>query len=175
MALARLAAKGLTQVHLSVLNSAGSVEDLHRALHVAIYRLRPDVGAIITGRFPWGCRLAAFGEGMPAMFDEQVRHLGSRIDHLHAQGGELTSASVNLLRRGGNAFLIGQDAVCFGFDSDRAVLNAELFEKCVQAYVLARLTGLPMRPIPFYVRHIAAKRLRDEQKRTASNTISYPA
>jgi ribulose-5-phosphate 4-epimerase/fuculose-1-phosphate aldolase len=164
MALRRLAAKGLTEVYLSVRDS---VADLHRALHVAIYRMRPDVGAVITGRFPWACKLSAFSDGMPAMFDEQVRHLGVRIDHLYLEGGELSSASVKRLRRGGNAFLVGQDAVCLGFDVDRAILNAELFEKCVQAYILARLTGLPMRPIPFYVRHIAAKRLRNEQKRAS--------
>jgi ribulose-5-phosphate 4-epimerase/fuculose-1-phosphate aldolase len=168
MALRRLAAKGLSQVHLSLRHNVESVEDLHLALHVAIYRLRPDVGAIITGRFPWACKLSAFSDGMPAMFDEQVRHLGPRIGHLCLDGGELSAASVKLLRRGGNAFLLGQDAVCLGFDSNRAILNTELFEKCAQAYVLARLTGLPMRPIPSYIRHIAARRLRDEQKRAAS-------
>jgi len=171
MALARLAAKGLTQVHLSVRDSAGSVEDVHRALHVAIYRVRPDVGAIITGHFPWACRLAALGGGMPAMFDEQVRHLGKRVDDLYLDRGELTCPSVKLLRRGGNAFLLGVDAVCLGFDIHRAILNAELFEKSVQAYVLASLSGVPIRTIPFYVRHIAARRLRYEQKRAAGNTI----
>jgi ribulose-5-phosphate 4-epimerase/fuculose-1-phosphate aldolase len=167
MALRRLAAKGLTQVHLSVRDSLASIEDAHRALHVAIYRLRPDVGAIITGHFPWAYNLSAFSDGMPAMFDEQVRHLGLRIDHLYLEGGELGSASVKRLRRGGNAFLVGPDAVCLGFDVHRAVLNAELFEKCVQAYILARLTGLPMRPIPFYVRHLAVRRLRNELKRAS--------
>jgi len=155
-------------VYLSVRGSAGAAEDPYRELQLALYRLRPDAGAIVTGMFPWACRLAALGGGMPAMFDEQVRHLGPRIEHLRLEDGELSSASVKLLRRGANAFLLGQDAVCLGFDSDRAVLNAELFEKCVQAYVLARLTGLPMRPIPFYVRHVAAKRLRDEQRRAAA-------
>jgi ribulose-5-phosphate 4-epimerase/fuculose-1-phosphate aldolase len=174
MALARLAAKGLPQVHLSVRDSVGSVEDRYRALHVAIYRLRPDVGAIITGHFPWACRLAALGGGMPAMFDEQVRHLGPRVDDLYLDRGELTSSSAKRLRRGGNAFLLGADAVCFGFDIHRAVLNAELFEKSVQAYVLARLSGVPIRTIPFYVRYIAAKRLRDERHGAASDSRHTP-
>jgi hypothetical protein len=45
------------------------------------------------------------------------------------------------------------------------MLNAELFEKCAKAYVLARATGLPMHTLPWWVCRIANGRLKKDQRR----------
>ena len=137
------------------------------APHRAIYRLRPDAGAVITARLPWTSRLARLPSQMPAVFDEQVRHLGSRVERLSLNSEEFDTASLSALRRGGNAFLLGEEAVCLGFCKDRVIFNAELLEKCAQAYVLASLCEMPIRPVPSYVRLIAGQRLRADQKRAA--------
>ena len=138
------------------------------ALDGAVYRLRPDVGAVVASRLPWASRLGMLPGEMPAVFDEQARQLGARVPRITLEGRELSAASAAVLRRGGNAFLFGQEAVCLGFNRDRAVFNAELLEKCAKAYVLASLSGHAVNRIPLYVRYIAGRRLRADERHAAA-------
>jgi ribulose-5-phosphate 4-epimerase/fuculose-1-phosphate aldolase len=135
-------------------------------MHAAIYRHRPDVGAILTSSLPW-CSWLAPRVKIPAVFDEQVRYLGPQVERLPLVGTELTPGAIAILKRGANAFLVGQETVCLGLTSERAELNAELLEKCAQAYILASLTRLPVGTIPFYVRFVASRRLGRDEKHAA--------
>ena len=52
-----------------------------------------------------------------------------------------------------------------GMTPSRLAMNAELFEKCATAYVLAVASGGPVRPLPWIVRHVANRHLmKDEQR-----------
>jgi ribulose-5-phosphate 4-epimerase/fuculose-1-phosphate aldolase len=104
---------------------------------------------------------------MPAVFDEQARHLGPRVERLTLQGMEMTETAISILKRGANAFLLHHGVMCLGFMGERAVLNAELLEKCAQSYILASLTRQPIEVIPAFVRFIATLRLRRDQKRAS--------
>lgn len=126
--------------------------------HATVYRERPDAGAVITFQTRWTSILARLNVPVPPLFDEQVRHLGDRI------GG----FGLRPLRRGGCGFLLGGDALCIGFEKDRAIFNAELLQKCCQAFVLAYMTAKPMGRIPLYVRFIAARRLAADRRRAAA-------
>ncbi|HEX7641238.1 MAG TPA: hypothetical protein VF472_03405 [Burkholderiaceae bacterium] len=128
-------------------------------LHAAIYRTRPDVGAIAVGGGAYGNLLAGFGGRMTGLFDEQVRHLGRMPPP--AASGELPPG----LREGGNAFLQGGVPVCLGTTASRLAMNAELFEKCAKAYVLAAASGERIKALPWLVRFIANGRLRKDQRR----------
>jgi len=136
-------------------------------LHAAVYRHRPDVGGILTSPLPWGSRLESLGGTMPAVFDEQVRHLGPRVEKLVLQGAGMAESAIARLKRGANVFLIECGVLCLGFTAARAVLNAELLEKCSQAFILASLARRPVRVIPSYVRFIATRRLRQDEKRAS--------
>jgi len=59
--------------------------------------------------------------------------------------------------------------LCLGMTLERLVFNAELLEKCAQAYLLARATGLAVRRIPWLVRLVATGRLRRDQRRAAAS------
>ncbi len=126
--------------------------------HTTVYRLRGDAGAILTAPQPWASRLASLAEPMPAVFDEQVRQLGRRV-------GRFSTAA---LVEGANAFLCSGVVLTIGHTAERAVLNAELLEKCAKAYLLASLTGRPIGRIPWLVRHIAVRRLRKDQQRASA-------
>lgn len=129
------------------------------ALHAAILRARPDVGAIAVGGGTFGHHLALFGGTLPVVFDEQARHLGRMGPAIQAPG-QLHEA----LHAGGNALLVAAVPVCLGTTGARLALNAELFEKCAQAFVLAAAGGGRPRPLPWLVRHVANRRLlRDER------------
>lgn len=132
------------------------------ALHAAVYKARGDVGAIAVGGGAFGGCLADFGGAMPQVFDEQARHLGPMVP-FSAQARELAA-----LHARGNVLLVGGRPVCLGMTALRLALNAELFEKCAKAYVLAVAGGGRVRALPWIVRWVANRRLaKDEQRASA--------
>lgn len=116
--------------------------------HAAVYRRRGDVGAVAVGGGAYGRCLVDFGGAMPQVFDEQARHIGPMGER-------------------GNARLLQGRPACLGMTATRLALNAELFEKCAKAYVLAMAAGGRVRPLPWLVRAIANRRLRKDQRRAA--------
>ena len=136
------------------------------AAHLAIFRYRSDVGAILFNSQPWAAALQQLGKGMPGIFDEQIRHLGTRV--ALQQPDFSTPERCAWLRSGQNAFILGQQVLCLGMTLDRAVFNAELLEKCAKAFVLATCTGKPAGKIPWLIRYIANGRLQKDEKYAAS-------
>jgi hypothetical protein len=115
----------------------------------------------------WACALPAAGGVLPGIFDEQLRHLGARVAQVELPRN---AAKVRARLAGGaNAFGMGERVLCLGMTLERVVFNAELLEKCAQAYVLARASGLAVRRIPWLVRHIATGRLRRDERRAAAS------
>lgn len=133
-----------------------------RKMHAAVYGARADVGAIAIGGGPYGLCLSDFGGTMPQVFDEQARHLGS----MPAPNDGLDALS-HALRDGGNVIQMPQGVVCLGMTATRLALNAELFEKCAKAYVLATATGGRVSPLPWVVRFVANRRLKKDESRAA--------
>lgn len=136
------------------------VSNLGANIHAAIYHLRQDVGSIAVGGGAFGLRLADFGGVMPGVFDEQVRHLGCMGEATDELGGIARS-----VKDGGNVLLVRGQAVCLGMTGSRLALNAELFEKCAKAYVLAAATGGRVKPLPWIVRFVANRRLMKDERR----------
>ena len=131
-------------------------------VHAATYAARRDVGAIAVGGAAFGRCLADFGGAMPQAFDEQARHLGA----MGLAATELRELGTSL-RRGGNVLLVQGRPVCLGMTAMRLALNAELFEKCAKAYVLAVAGGGRVRPLPWIVRFVANRRLYKDEQRAA--------
>ncbi len=142
---------------------------LHAAIsHAAIYRERGDVGAVAISS-PKGVRLLAHcGGWFPTLFDEQARHIGAPAEPLDAATVP-TDVVRKTFRRGTNAVLLGEQLLCLGMTCERVLCNVELYEKCAQAYVIAKASGNRIRVIPGWVRLIANRRLlRDERRAAAS-------
>ena len=116
------------------------------AEHARLYRQRADAGAIVKAQPPWASQL----ESLPPVFDEQVRQLGT-----------------GPVEKGGNVRL-GDIVMVIGFSAERAVMNAELLEKCAKAYLLATRAGGKVATIPWWVRWIAGSRLRKDQQQAAA-------
>jgi ribulose-5-phosphate 4-epimerase/fuculose-1-phosphate aldolase len=136
-------------------------------LHRLIYLARTDVGAVLIGRQRWACALPAAGGTLPGVFDEQLRHLGARVTQIEPP--QTLAAAHRRLAGGGNAFGLGERVLCLGMTLERVVFNAELLEKCAQAYLLARASALAVRRIPWLVRRIATGRLRRDERRAAGS------
>lgn len=129
-------------------------------VHAAVYAARADVGAVTVGGGEYGQCLAHFGGAMPQVFDEQARHLGRM-----GPAAAATGAIAGSLRNGGSVLLVEGRPVCLGMTATRMALNAELFEKCAKAYVLAAATGGRIKPLPWIVRHVANGRLEKDRRR----------
>jgi hypothetical protein len=138
-------------------------EELHRRIYLA----RADAGALLLSHQRWASALPAAGGTLPGVFDEQLRHLGAQVTQLPTP--RTLQQVRDCLADGGNAFGIGEQVLCIGTTLERVVFNAELLEKCAQAYVLASATGLPVRRIPWLVRRVATGRLRRDQRRAAAS------
>lgn len=132
-------------------------------LHAEVYRLRGDVGAAATLSPRWSLQLGELGEAMPVVFDEQARHIGRSWAPATAQ--QLPA----VLAAGGNAGLVDGHLLALGVTRNRMLFNAELFEKCAMAYVLARLGGGRVKQVPWWVRLIAGRRLRQDQANAAAS------
>jgi ribulose-5-phosphate 4-epimerase/fuculose-1-phosphate aldolase len=136
-------------------------------LHAHIYQERGDVGGIAISSPKWVRLLAGCGEPLPPIFDEQVRHIGSS-DSLN---GRMMSGDTvkEIFGRGANAALLGGHLFCLGMTRDRVLFNSELYEKCAQAYVIARTCDSRISRIPFWVRLIATRRLLKDEERAAAS------
>ena len=136
-------------------------------LHAKIYRSRKDAGGVLIGQTPWSTALASIGARVPTLFDEQARHIGSAGKPI-AMGRH--SRLLRALEGGSNVAIYGELRICLGTTPSRVVFNAELFEKCAKAFVIAHTGGDRIRSLPGWVRYVAGGRLRKDQKRAA---LSY--
>lgn len=132
-------------------------------LHATVYGARPDAGAVAWGGGAFGNRLADVGGVLPQVFDEQARHLGP----MGAPAADLTEAAL-ALQAGGQVQLLRGRPLCLGMTPTRLALNAELFEKCAKAYVLAAATGAPVQRLPWLVRRVANGRLGKDMQRAVA-------
>ena len=128
------------------------------SLHAQVYRRRGDAGAVLSGCPPWGAQLAGLARPMPVVFDEQARHLGPVLPFT---GPEALDSNCT-------AYFLADGCLCLGTTKDRAVFNAELLEKCSQAYLLAFLARGRVWRIPLLIRLFARSRLRRDQRIAAA-------
>jgi L-ribulose-5-phosphate 4-epimerase len=147
---------------------------IESGLHAAVYRHRPDAGAVVHTHQPYASALALIRRPIPALFDEQVRFLGRAVEivpYRPSGTGLLRSALERRLRNHANAYVLANHgAVCLGTDLARAEQNVELLEKCSLAYLVALCTDRRVSKIPLLVREIAFRRLRADQEAAARRT-----
>jgi ribulose-5-phosphate 4-epimerase/fuculose-1-phosphate aldolase len=143
-------------------------EESIAALHACIYSERQDAGAVAISASKGVHLLAKSGGDLPSLFDEQARHIGppglACLDETGFTREQIRAA----FRRGRNAALLGDGLICLGMTCERAAFNTELFEKCAQAYVISKASGMRVGTIPGWVRLIANRRLRKDQRRAAA-------
>ncbi len=116
-------------------------------MHLAIYKLRPDINAVVHTHAIWSSAWAVSGKNIPLILPEQQVHLGGEV--LCADFGASGSDSL-----GDNiAYCIGKDkyaallrnhgAVAIGADLEEAYANARFLEAVAQkAWLASQLGGM---------------------------------
>jgi ribulose-5-phosphate 4-epimerase/fuculose-1-phosphate aldolase len=154
-----------TNVYTTALTSGGNPV----GLHAAIYQERADVGAVAISSPEGAHLLAKHGGLLPPLFDEQVRHIGASAGPLPDANSVNKDILTKTLRQGSNAALAGEQLLCLGMTCDRVIFNAELYDKCARAYVIAMESGGGIERIPLWVRLIANRRLLRNERDAATS------
>ena len=134
------------------------------SIHAFVYRNRPDAGAVLLGATEASQQLGEMSATPPILFDEQARHIGRTGQVASADDLDCLKTS---LRRGSIAAIIGEQCLRIGTTAQRLVFNAELFEKCATAFLIAGSCGRPLRTIPAWVCWIAGRRLQKDKRSAA--------
>jgi hypothetical protein len=134
--------------------------------HAGVYRGRSDAGAVLIGTTNWSVAISAIGNSPPIMYDEQARHIG-KIPPIVADGDN--AGLGRAVATGSNIIFYADQCIRIGMTRDRVVFNAELFEKCAMAFVVAHSSGGRIKKIPGWVQYIAGGRLRKDQKRASES------
>jgi L-ribulose-5-phosphate 4-epimerase len=139
------------------------------AMHAAVYKVRPDVNAIVHTHQAYVSALTLIKAPIPALFDEQARFLGRSVEiipYAPSGTGWLKNTVARNVRNHNNAFMMqNHGALVFGHDMQRAVHNVEILEKCALAYLLAICSERKISKIPLAVREVAFAKLRSDQKK----------
>jgi glutamate-1-semialdehyde 2,1-aminomutase len=163
---------------LSVL-SGSKKASIEAGMHAAVYQQRPDVNVIIHTHQPYASALALIRKPIPALFDEQARFLGRSVEIIpYAPSGTsfLRRRVKSRVANGHNAFILASHGVLiFGTDVEQALHNMALLEKCALDYLLALATDQRANKIPLFVREIAFKQLRDDEKKVAEQVRAAAA
>jgi L-fuculose-phosphate aldolase len=116
-------------------------------LHAAIYRARPDVGAVIHTHSVYASAFAVAGEAIPPILDEQVLILGGGIavaEYAPSASHELADQALLALGDRAAALLRHHGAVGVGADLDEAVAVVALVERIAQIRLITRQLGAPV-------------------------------
>ena len=145
---------------------------IESAMHSAVYQSRPDVHAIIHTHQPYASALALINLPIPALFDEQVRFLGRSVEivpYAPSGTGFLKNNVRKMVKNGNNAFILQNHGVlALGVDTERAIHNMALLEKCALTYLLALVTEKKVSKIPLLIREVAFSKLRADEKKFAA-------
>jgi len=114
-------------------------------IHLAIYRHRPEVGAVIHTHQDFASVLSIINHPLPLLFDEAVHGLLHPVEIVpYAPSGsrELENHVKKRLNNEATCYLLqNHGALCLGDDLAQAFYRAELLEKCARVYYYALCTG----------------------------------
>ncbi|MBF6599550.1 MAG: class II aldolase/adducin family protein [Dehalococcoidia bacterium] len=112
--------------------------------HVAMYRERPDVGAVVHTHSLHASAFAVAGKPIPAVLDEQVVILGGAIEvaaYASSASEELARRAVEALGERAAVLLRQHGVVGVGRQLEEAVAVVELVERVAQVQALAGMLG----------------------------------
>jgi len=131
------------------------------ALHLTVYKNRPDVSAVVHTHQQYASIFALINQPIPALFDEVASAIGPLVEVVpYALSGSPQLAE-NVKSKLGNScncyILQNHGALALGPDLFKAKRNAELLEKCARVYYYALSTGREVTMLPQNVQDLMSK------------------
>ncbi|MHA1145617.1 MAG: class II aldolase/adducin family protein [Candidatus Helarchaeota archaeon] len=138
-------------------------------MHLAVYKNRPDVNAVIHTHQCYASVLSIIGEEIPAIYDEQVAYIGYEVALVkYGMSGspELVENVTEKLGNNCNAYIIqNHGALCLGINMKEALKAVEVLERVAMNYYLALVSGKPITKVPEPIVNTMMGKLRTEQKK----------
>jgi L-fuculose-phosphate aldolase len=118
-------------------------------LHLAIYRARPDVGAVVHAHPPFATALGVSGRELVSFLPEAVVSLGARVPlvPLTLPGAAAATALEPLVAKHDAVLVAGNGVWAWGDDVEQAYLRLELVEHLARIAHEAAAWGGPQ-PLP---------------------------
>lgn len=113
-------------------------------LHVAVYRARPRVGAIVHTHSPHATMLSVAREEIPVLLEEMLLFTGGLVpvsEYGLANTDELAENAVAALGKGNGILMANHGCLAVGRTMEHAVKVAELVEKMARVYWGATRVG----------------------------------
>jgi L-ribulose-5-phosphate 4-epimerase len=113
-------------------------------LHAAIYRARPDAGAVIHTHSVYASAFAVAGRAIPAVLDEQVVALGGAVEVAEygaSASEDLAERAVAALGDRAAVLLRNHGVAGIGTDLEEACAVVELVERVARVHALATVLG----------------------------------
>lgn len=118
---------------------------IETGLHLAIYKARPEVNAVVHTHPMYSMVFSCCGEDIPLVIDEAAQTLGGTVKTAqYALPGspELAQNCVEALGQQSNACLLkSHGAVCVGEDMDSAFKVSKVLEVTAEIYQMIRAIG----------------------------------
>ena len=144
---------------------------IEAGMHLAVYKNRPDVSAVIHTHQVYPSLFALIGEPIPPLFDEQVVNLGDSVAvvpyGLSGSDDLLRNIAAAVVSQCNAFFLQNHGALLLGRSMEKAVINVKLLDKVAQAYSLALSTHKSVQLLPDNVSALLFALLKAEQKKEA--------
>ena len=116
------------------------------AMHLAVYRARTDVGAVVHTHAPFVTTLSVLRMPLPPVIDEMMVAFGGTVDVADYAFTGTDDLGDNVARALGDrsaAILSNHGNVCVGRDLEQALHVATVMEACARVYVQALQIGKP--------------------------------
>ncbi len=113
-------------------------------LHIAIYKERSDIGAVIHTHSMNASTVAVARREIPPILDDMVQIIGPTVrvaDYALPSTGRLVRNVMSALRGRNAALLANHGAVCLGRDMNEAFTCAAILEKTCKAFIEAEFLG----------------------------------
>jgi L-ribulose-5-phosphate 4-epimerase len=115
-------------------------------MHLAVYKARPDVGAVIHTHSIYASALAVNRMTIPTFIDEMITYLGGQVETAEygmPGSDELAENAVKALGEKSAVFLANHGVLCTGKNLGRALESVEIVEHVAKIYVIALGIGKP--------------------------------
>jgi L-fuculose-phosphate aldolase len=115
-------------------------------LHVAIYRRRPDVGAIVHTHSPYAAVFAVNRTEIPVLLEEMAQLVGGSVavaPYAAPGSADLAERAVDALQGRAAVLLANHGLVGVGHTLRDALTVCQVVEKSAQVFLWAKLSGSP--------------------------------
>jgi L-fuculose-phosphate aldolase len=131
---------------------AGRDPSVEAPLHVAVYKNRRDVNAVVHSHQIYASVFSILNEPIPPLFDEVTVAIGSMVEVVpYGVSGspQLLENVVSKLDNRCHCYLLqNHGALCIGRNLENTVKYVELLEKTASIYYRAIATGRPVTTLP---------------------------